>query len=368
MALSATACGGGDGSVATTSAGKAPAKAGSQCPDPSGELVAAAKKEGKVVMSGPPTDTVRRQLPEAFTRAYGIDLDYIGTSGKDNAARLDAERKAGLYSQDVFVGGADTMANTYHARNWIAPLTDVLTPEELDTKPWRGGTVPFVDQDKKILSISRYISVPIVINTDKVKPDEIKTWKDLLDPRWKGKIATIDPRSPGGAIYNVGMFQDNPEYGDAFVEQLYKDQKPILLTDSRQGTDDLARGKYPIALGLGQLDVDTAADDGLPVQVVLPDLLQTTSGFGFLAVSDKPPHPQASKVLAQWLACPDGNKAWNDAYGSISTRTDVEPPANLPEWQVPKDGEDYFDANSWEFLTKGVKDATDLITSLIGTN
>ncbi|MFD5113564.1 ABC transporter substrate-binding protein [Streptomyces sp. NPDC058391] len=319
-------------------------------------------------MSGPPTDTVRQQLPQAFEKTYGVKLDYIGTSGKDNAARLQSERKAKIYSQDVFLGGADTMANTYHAQNWIAPLTGVLTPTELDTKAWRGGALPFVDADKKILSISRYVSVPVVINTDKVKPDEIKTWKDLLDPKWKGKIATIDPRSPGGAIYNVGMFQAAAGYGDDFVKQLYKDQKPIFLKDSRQGTDDLARGKYPIALGLGQLDVDTAADDGLPVEVVMPDLLQTTSGFGFLAVSDKPPHPSAAKVLAQWLACKDGNKAWNDAYGSISTRADVEPPANLPAWQVPKDGVTYFDTNSWAFLTKGVGEATDLIESLIGTN
>ncbi|MYZ35209.1 extracellular solute-binding protein [Streptomyces sp. MnatMP-M17] len=365
MALVATACG--DGSTSTT-AGSAPADVSSSCPDPSGALVTKAKKEGTVVMSGPPTDTVRQQLPKAFEQTYGISLDYIGTSGKDNAARLQSERQAGIYSQDVFLGGADTMANTYHAQNWIAPLTGVLPASELDPKGWRGGTVPFVDADKKILSISKYVSVPIVINTDQVKADEITSWKDLLDPKWKGKIATIDPRSPGGAIYNVGMFQAADGYGDAFVKQLYKDQKPILITDSRQGTDDLAKGKYPIALGLGQLDVDTAADDGLPVKVVMPDLLQTTSGFGFLAVSDKPPHPEAAKVLAQWLACPDGNKAWNNAYGSISARSDVKPPADLPAWQVPQDGVDYFNTNSWEFLTKGVKDATELIKSLIGSN
>ena len=114
-------------------------------------------------------------------------------------------------------------------------------------------------------------------------------------------------------------------------------------------------------------DVDQAMDDGLPIDVVMPDLLQTTSGFGFLAVSDQPPHPNAAKLLAQWLTCSAGNEAWNDAYGSISTRGDVDPPENLPEWQVPQDGVGYFDANSWEFLTEGVDQATTLITGLIGT-
>lgn len=368
VALAATACGGGSSDDSGSTTLGSSGKVDSACPAPSGTLAAAAKKEGKVVMSGSPTDTIRQQLPQAFQQTYGVKLDYIGTSGKDNAARLLSERKAGIYSQDVFVGGADTMANTYHAQKWITPLTKVLTPAELDPTSWRGGTVPFVDPDKEILSISRYVSVPVVINTDKVKPDEIKTWKDLLDPKWKGKIATIDPRSPGGAIYNVGMFQAAPGYGDAFVKQLYKDQQPVLITDSRQGTDDLARGKYPIALALGQLDVAKAMDDGLPIQVVAPDLQQTTSGFGFLAVSDKPPHPNGAKLLAQWLACPDGNKAWNTAYGSSSTRTDVKPPASLPEWEVPKDGVTYFDTNSWDFLTQGVAKATTLIKSLIGAN
>lgn len=319
-------------------------------------------------MSGSPTDTIRQQLPQAFQKTYGVTLDYIGTSGRNNAAKLQSERKAGIYSQDVFVGGADTMANSYHAQGWLTPLTDVLTPQELDPKSWLGGKVPFVDPDQQILSISKYVSVPIVINSDKVKSGEISSWKDLLDPKWKGKIAIIDPRTPGGSIYNVGMFQSDPAYGESFVKALYKDQQPVLITDSRQGTDDLSRGKYAVALALGQLDVSKAMADGLPIQVVAPDLEQTTSGFGFLAVSNKPPHPNAAKLLAQWLACPDGNKAWNTAYDSASTRVDVAPPADLPAWEVPKPGQTYFDTNSWEFLTKGVGEATTLIKSLIGSN
>ncbi|MFC4029942.1 ABC transporter substrate-binding protein [Streptomyces polygonati] len=366
----ATACGSSSGSGSDSSAlgSDTSAKVNALCPAPNGALAAAAKKEGKVVMSGSPTDTIRQQLPAAFQKTYGVTLDYIGTSGKDNAAKLQSERKAGIYSQDVFVGGADTMANSYQKQGWLEPLPQVLTPQELAPTGWQGGKVPYVDPTSEILSISKYVSVPIVINTDKVKPGEIKTWKDLLDPKWKGKIATIDPRTPGGAVYNVGMFQSDPSYGDAFVKQLYKDQKPVLITDSRQGTDDLARGKYAVALAVGQLDVSKAMSDGLPIQVVSPDLEQTTSGFGFLGVSNKPPHPNAAKLLAQWLACPDGNKAWNTAYDSVSTRTDVTPPSDLPDWTIPKPGKTYFDTNSWDFLTKGTKQATALIKSLIGNN
>ncbi|MGW4464773.1 ABC transporter substrate-binding protein [Micromonospora sp. NPDC004704] len=363
VAVSLTAaCGGGGGSDDSG----AVASGGTGCIPASDPLVAAARQEGTVVMSGPPDATVRQKLPAAFEEAYGVPVDYIGTGGSDNAARLRSERQAGIYSQDVFLGGGETMANTYAASNWLAPLTDVLPADILAGDQWRGGKVPFVDPNSRILKISEYVALPLVINTDLVKPGEISTWKDLLDPKWRGKIAMIDPRRSGGAVYNVGMFLADAGYGESFVQQLYHDQQPVLLTESRQGVDDVARGKYPIGIAFGQADVDTAMADKLPIEVVVPDLLQVTSGFGFLAVADKMPHPNAGKLLASWLACQGGNAVWNDAYGSISTRTDVTPAADTPKWQIPDPAVTYFNASSWEFLSSGRNAATEKVKSVIG--
>ncbi|MFF5297128.1 ABC transporter substrate-binding protein [Paractinoplanes globisporus] len=360
LTLSVAACG--DDSTDDTPAASG---TGTGCISPSDPLVAAAKAEGKVVMSGPPDQNVRAQLPAAFQKAYGITVDYIGTGGSDNAARLRSERQAGIYSQDVFVGGGETMANTYKASGWLGSLKDALPASVQTADQWRQGETPFIDPDGSIMKISEYVSLPFVINTNLVKT-EPKTWKDLADPQYTGKILMIDPRKSGGAVYNVGMFLASPEYGEDFVTKLYHDQKPVFASDSRQGVDDVAKGKYPIGIGFGQADVDTAMSDGLPIKVIVPDLLQITSGFGYLAIADKMPHPNAGKLLASWLACSEGNKVWNDAYGSISTRTDVQPAEDTPKWEVPDHSVKYFDAGTWDFLSKGRNEATTKVKAVIG--
>ena len=102
------------------------------------------------------------------------------------------------------------------------------------------------------------------------------------------------------------------------------------------------------------------------------ELIADTSGVlywpehGLLAVADKAPHPNAAKLLATWLACQEGNAVWNNAYGSLSTRSDVERPERSGDYQVVQSGVDYFDTYSWEFLTEGKAAAKDKIRELVG--
>jgi iron(III) transport system substrate-binding protein len=83
-------------------------------------LVDAAKKEGKVVVIGPPDATVRKALPEAFKAKYGITVEYIGGRGTETAAKLRAERGSGIYTVDIAFGGSDSMATTYYGEKFIA--------------------------------------------------------------------------------------------------------------------------------------------------------------------------------------------------------------------------------------------------------
>ena len=85
-------------------------------------LVAAAKKEGKVVVNGPPDAVVRRALPEAFKAKYGITVEYIGQRGSDTTAKMRSERAAGIYTVDVAFGGSTGLATTYYGEKFIAPL------------------------------------------------------------------------------------------------------------------------------------------------------------------------------------------------------------------------------------------------------
>jgi iron(III) transport system substrate-binding protein len=376
LSFAATACGGGaeepasSGSDTTPTTGTAEGVSLTEggCISPDDPLVEAAREEGEVVMSGPPDPTVRKELPAAFEDAYGVQLNYVGGRGSEISAKLKSERAAGIYSQDVFVGGGDTMANTYHASGWLVPLSEVIPEETLSGTDWVRGDVPWVDAEESILKLSEYVAMPYVINTEKVDEDEVPTYKELLDPRFKGEIIIGDPTTSGGGANDVGMFMAADGYGEEFVKDLYLGQEPQFTTEDRQAVDALAQGKYSIGQSLNQADVDRAIADGLPLKIVLPEdgMMQVTSGYGLLAVADKAPHPNAAKLLATWLACKDGNAAWNEAYGSLSTRSDVPKPEAAGDYQVVQPGIDYFDTYSWEYLTEGKAAAKAQIKELLG--
>src|SRR5947209_17824488 len=72
-------------------------------------LIDAARREGKVVVKGPPTAAVRTALPAAFHERFGVDVEYVGGPSGDAAIQLASERQAGIYSTDVILAGADTL-------------------------------------------------------------------------------------------------------------------------------------------------------------------------------------------------------------------------------------------------------------------
>src|ERR1043166_6952836 len=72
------------------------------------QLVSAAQKEGKVVVSGPPAPDARTKLPEAFKQRFNIEMEYLAGNSSQLASRIESERAAGQYTIDSSVGGPDT--------------------------------------------------------------------------------------------------------------------------------------------------------------------------------------------------------------------------------------------------------------------
>ena len=87
---------------ASCAIGAAPAAASSW-----DDLVAAAQREGRLVVAGPAHPEVRQALPAAFKARFGINLEYIGGPASAAVAKLHAERLAGIYSLDVTLAEPD---------------------------------------------------------------------------------------------------------------------------------------------------------------------------------------------------------------------------------------------------------------------
>jgi iron(III) transport system substrate-binding protein len=251
------------------------------------ETLAAARKEGKVVVGGPPDADVRKALPAAFKARYGITMEYVGTPANEMAAKMRIERSAGVYAMDAVVTGAQTMYSVLYQEKLLDPLKPMLIlPEVVDPSKWKGGKLQYMDPEQQyILRLINITSTLFHINTRGIKPDEIRSSRDLLDPKWKGKIALMDPTLSGaGGSMAAQLYAQR---GEDFVKRLYTDQKPMISRDRRQLTDWVIRGTYPIVFNADDEQVEKMRREGEPLMTVyaLSDLpATTTGGSGMLAV------------------------------------------------------------------------------------
>ena len=202
------------------------------------QTLAAAKKEGKVVVVGSPHPEMRNEVIPKFTARFGIPVDFIAGKSGENVERVRIERGSGIFAADVFMVGASTALNALYADKMIDPLAPLLlTPEVTDGAKWKPGKPPFIDPEGRyILRLFSTIDSLVFINTDYVKPEELRSVDDLLNPKWKGKISTEDPTIDSGSGGNKAA-NFYSQLGAEFVRKLYVDQRPVISRNRRQFAD-----------------------------------------------------------------------------------------------------------------------------------
>ena len=308
------------------------------------KLVADAKKEGKLVIYAGPLGKARPALMNAFRQKYGISLDIIMGRGEEILAKMEGERRAGLYEVDAGIHGMTTFFNSVKPNATVKTVSIpslLVLPEVLDLSKWRGGKLPLADAEGHLAVLVLGPAPHLLINTELVKPGEITSHYDLLEPKWRGKFAVNDP-SLGGAgtewfTYVVTKVM-GIEKGTAYMKQLVK-QDPGITRDQRLLTEWVARGKYAAALAPDKATSAELVRAGAPL--AYPDLKEprpTSSGPGNLMVFDKAPHPNAIKLFTNWLLSKEGAAVYSQAHGLPSTRLDV-PPEGIDPVFIPKPSE-----------------------------
>ncbi len=315
------------------------------------DLAEAARREGKVVVKGNPAADLRTEMPRRFTERFGVDMEYIATTSAEFAVQAEKERAAGIYSVDIVLGGAAVMYPTIYANGWLDPLKPIIThPDALDTTKWKGGRLWWMDPEQQyILRLANSVSQSVFINTNAIRPGEIKSWYDLLKPEYKGKMSINDPMAQGGGHLLCTILY--MQLGEDFVRRLLTEQDVLMIRDSRQQADTLARGSRPIALAIGQDDYRRLKDDGLPVDYVgdLPEFPgYLSAGFAMMGLMNHAPHPNAAKLFANWLASKEGMEVLTRAADIIPVRTDIDLSGYSKE-AIPSDGVAYIDSYDWDF-------------------
>jgi iron(III) transport system substrate-binding protein len=286
---------------------------------------AGARKEGKLVISIPPSADLRKALEEAVKQKFGIELEIVLSDSARTTKRVGDEFKAGVRYFDVITSTWDALSYNLLPMGVIEPLEQFwILPEVKDPANWWGGHI-WTDSAKRFAySPLAYSLDNIWYNSGHAKPEELRTYDDLLNPKWKGKIALWDPRSGGGAALGIWGYLWLTK-GESYLKRLVQ-QNLLLVEDRRLVADSLARGKIAVAIGATYYSYASFMKAGLPVKPLPPSKEGTfvSVGNGGPVLVKNHPHPNAAKVYVNWLLSKEGQTLYSKAFGQATRRLDVD--------------------------------------------
>jgi iron(III) transport system substrate-binding protein len=305
-------------------------------PDRSARLIAGAKKEGTLTLySSAPTE-VMSDVTNAFARKYGVKVNLWRGASEEILQRVTTEARGGIFPDVMETAGPDIeAANREKLLQTVeTPATSELMPEAVAAnRPW---------------IVSRLTVFTIAYNTNVVrKADAPKSYQDLADPKWKGKLGIES--DDGNWLMTMSQ-----TIGEEQAQKLFRDMVAKNGISVRKGHallgNLIASGEVPIALDSYFDEISTLKKQGAPVETVFaaPVVVMPTAVAAFKRAS----HPYAAVLFIDFLLSQDGQKILA-SHNVVPANTKVQklpPGVKLTFMDVGK----YLDENAkW---TKTFKD------------
>ncbi len=312
------------------------------------KALAGAKKEGKVVVWGPPGELIRKALTEGFSKAFpDITIEYSGARGGEQATRIKAERDGGVYSVDLLLSGTTTANVQMKPMKALDPIPPALIlPEVTEGKYWKGNAVEYSDEETRLnLVFVNSLKVLLVYHPDQVKPEEIDELPKLLNPKWKGKFIINDPLPTGAGNVTFRWIWRvlGPEKATDYYKKI-RAAAGVVDRDQRRQIEWVSQGKYAFLLAPSDGTLGQLLKRGLKVGL-LPELKDygtyVSASFGSAMLVNKAPHPNAATVFLNWVLGKEGQTAWSKAMDHPSKRKDV-PTDHLSPYVIPPDDGKYY--------------------------
>ncbi len=269
-------------------------------PKPVQDLYAAAKKEGEVLLWGPPTDTIEKFYPQEFQRAFpGITVKTIGDAQAPQ--KLLTETLAGTHQADVF----------WWPISGFLPLQKRGLVAKFDAGALSAFGIAADDTtlDGRGLKAANVIYT-VAYDTRRLKPQDLpRTWEDLLDPRWRGRIVGATLLMPGVPA-TLGLIKGEPWMLD-FARKLRDEAQVTMVPSSPVAQQMLLRGEKDLMISLISEVLKRKHQQNDPVDWAPVGPAWSTQHV--LGVLEKAPHPNAARLFALWGASKDGKVAMERA-------------------------------------------------------
>ena len=277
------------------------------------QLIEAAKKEAKVVLYSAMDLPVGEKLGKAFEAQYPGIAVQIERSGSERLfQRIDQEFASSIRAADVVNSSDASHFITWKKNGWLAPfVTEDIAQHFLPE---------YRDPDGMSATTRIYLS-SIAYNTNLVKPDDApKSFADLLDPKWAGKMVKGHPAYSGTIMTTT--FQLVRELGWDYFEKLSK-QRVMQVQSSTDPPKKLALGERAVMADGNEYNVVLLKEAGQPVEPVYPtEGTPTVSGPTGIFLSA--PHPNTARLFQAWLHTRETQQFFIDFSAQYSVHAQVQ--------------------------------------------
>jgi len=283
-------------------------------------LVAAAKKEGRAVLYTPMiVDQIVRPLAAAFRAKYGIEVQYLRMDSAAVVLKILNEYRAGRAAADVFTTslGIESLIASKAIRKFESVSAAELPANYKDPEGyWAANRL--------------YVLGP-AMNTRLVKPEDFpKTFDDLLDPKYTGKIVWRRNNLTGatGFVGNV-LVTMGDEKGMEYLRKLARQRLITVSISDRAVLDQIIAGEYAMTIAMTNHNVEISRKQGAPVAwSPLETAMIFSEQMGLTTLSTR---PNAGRLFVEYALSREGQTVFQKA-GYIPTHPAVPPlePKLLP--------------------------------------
>lgn len=276
------------------------------------ELVDAAKADGKVVFYTATDVAVAEKLAELFRKEYpGIEVQVERAGSERVFQRIGQEYSTGIYNADV-IETSDAVHFEYFKREgWLQPAL----PQEVADK-WPADEK---DPDGQFAAYRAHLSVMAYRSDLLPEADAPKTWNDLLDPKYKGKMVKAHPGYSGTVMTSTFVLSE--KLGWEYFEKLGK-LDVMQVQSSTEPPKKLAQGERALEVDGNEYNIFRLQDEGVPVKIVYP-AEGTPLAVGNAAILKEAPHENAARLFYAFLFSKEAQQLNSDFGGLRSFHPDV---------------------------------------------
>lgn len=252
------------------------------------KLYEAALKEGELVWWDQHSMKEAAIWIQEFNKKYpGIKVSYYECTQEVCAEKFLSEYKAGRAKTDI-MNPEPYMPFKEIALDNSDIIKDANYPKELCTKDLKGVT-------------TEYVAYVTAYNTNLISPQNVpKSWEDMLNPKWKGKIS-VEERLK---TFIYGTEQWGEEWVVNYLNKL-RNQNPIYSKGSTQAQTLLSAGEFPILVSCNLHRIIIMAAEGQPIGFV-PTSPIVFQGIDSTLIPKTASHPNTAKLFLRWWLSPEG--------------------------------------------------------------